>query len=95
MVNSGIIITDVADHFGTFHMSSIKNKNKENSINKMRLFSENSINKFKASLDQTDFYHILEITCPNEAFNEFFQLNKTGFESIFPLREFRKKSYRY
>jgi hypothetical protein len=34
MANSGIIITDVADHFATFHMSDINNKNKTNPINK-------------------------------------------------------------
>ena len=74
MANLGIIITDVADLFGTFHVSNIKNKNKANSIHKVGLFSKNNINKFKESLDQTDFHYILEITCSNEAYNEFYKL---------------------
>ena len=89
IAKSGIIITDVADHFGTFHVSNIKNKNKTSSTNKVRLFSDNNINKFKEILDQTDFHHILELTCPNEAYNEFFHIYKSVFEASFPLRVFR------
>ena len=62
---------------------------KANSINKVRLFSESNITKFKESLNQIDFHHVLEITCPNEAYNEFYRLHKRAFESSFPLHEFR------
>ena len=90
--NSGIIITDVADHFGTFHISNIKNNNKSRSTNKGRLFSENNINKFKETLHQIDFQHVLAIMCPNEAYNEFYRLYKIAFETSFPFRVFRNNN---
>jgi hypothetical protein len=70
-------------------MSNVKKQNEASSINKIRIFSENNINKFEEVLDQTDFHHMLEITCPIEAYNEFDQLSKNALESSFPLHEFR------
>jgi hypothetical protein len=86
---SGIIITDVADHFGTFHISNIKTTNKSKTTSKVRIFSENNINTFKETLDQVDFNPVMEIMCPNEAYNEFYKLYKTAFEATFPLQVFR------
>jgi len=87
--NSGIIITDVADHFATFHMSNIKSNTKPKSTNKVRVYSENNINKFRNAIDQIDFRPVLELMCPNEAYNEFYRLYKSAFESSFPFRVFK------
>lgn len=89
---SGIIITDVADHFGTFYITRGKHKHIETSKIKIRILSRNNINKFKTLLDQTDFSHILQIACPNTAYNEFVKLYTEAFEKSFPLRQKSNKT---
>jgi len=71
---SGIIITDLADHFGTFYIIQGKHKHKETQQAKIRIFSENNIAKFQILLDQTDFSHILLIKYPNNVYNKFIKL---------------------
>ena len=53
--HSSIIITDVADNFGIFHIISTKAVQHKTSVSKNRLFSANNINLFKTSLDHADF----------------------------------------
>ena len=70
--HSGIIITDVADHFGTYYLSHDKNKHNMHGMNQIRSISEVNISKFKNCLDEIDFNEILQMQCPNEAYNSFF-----------------------
>ena len=49
---SGIVITDLADHFGIFHC--------------IDFFTDANISKFKSYLDQTDYRNILSTSCPND-----------------------------
>lgn len=83
---SGIIITDVADHFGTFHSVSHKHTHISSEIKQTRFYSDKNILKFKTLLDQTDFRNILQINCPNEAFDVFILKYRNAFEQAFPLR---------
>ena len=68
---TGIILIDVADHFGTFH--SIKNKPTRPVISntKTRLFSDKHFNLFRIYLDESDFTEIY--TC--------------AFEKVIPLKK--------
>ena len=86
---SGIIITDVADHFGTFF--SIKNKSEptRNKYSQTRFYTEHNLSKFKSYLDGTDFKNILQMECPNEAFNYFTMKYKAAFEVAFPLKSIK------
>jgi hypothetical protein len=84
--HAGIIITDVADHFGTFYLTHGKKKGLHNPESKIRIFSEANISKFKTSLSQINFELVQQIMCPNEAYNEFLSLYKTAFDDSFPLR---------
>ena len=85
--NSGIIITDVADHYGTFYsVSDRKHTSTTSQCKKTRLYTANNLLKFKKLLDATDFSHILQINCPNESFNEFIAKYKSAFDKAFPLK---------
>ena len=67
---SGIIITDVADHFGTFYVSRKKSPitvSNSKYIREMKI--ENCIH-FKQILSATDFSPVLACDCPNEAYNQ-------------------------
>jgi len=65
---TGIIITDVADHFGTFH--SAKNKPTRSVISniKTRLFSDKNISLFRLQLDESDFTEFFHLSYPNDAY---------------------------
>ena len=53
---SGIIITDVADHFGIFHIVQLKQKQSKTTDKiKKRLFTDTHISKFKQLLEETNF----------------------------------------
>jgi len=81
---SGIIVTDVADHFGTFHITNNKKKHNKSMINNIRIFSEKNVNSFKLALRNTNFSQILNILCPNQAYDRFITLYKEAFELSFP-----------
>lgn len=83
---SGIIITDVADHFGTFYITKNKKTVRKYTEQHIRSFSEKNINSFKTILKNTDFSQISNILCPNEAYNIFIHQYKEAFEISFPVR---------
>ena len=84
--NSGIIITDVADHFGVFHITKENKVTKPNTTKQARYFSQKNIDKFQTLLEHTNFDQVLLINCPNKAYNTFVQLYMTAFDQSFPLR---------
>ena len=87
---SGIIITDVADHFGIFHLVQLKqNQSKTTDKIKKRLFTDTNISKFKQLLEETNFDQIMEINCPNEAFDKFMFLYMGAFEIVFPIKKMK------
>jgi hypothetical protein len=90
--HSGIIITDVADHFGIFHIVSTKSAQHKISVSQNRLFSANNINLFKTNLDQADFRDVLESTCPDESYNNFLRVYLNIFDKCFPLRDIKHRS---
>ena len=72
--HSGIIITDVADHFAILRIISTKAAHHKTTVSKNRLFSANNINLFKTSLDYADFRDVLEITSPDESHTNCLQV---------------------
>ena len=82
---SGTIIPDTADHLGTFHAVKNKKYNSSQSSDTRSVFSETNLTKFKQLLSEMNVDNIMEIECPNDAFNAFMALYKGAFESAFPL----------
>jgi len=82
---SGIIVTDVADHFGTFHVIPRKSINYSNVPAEKCIHSDRNVNCIKTYFDETDFKHLSEIECSDEAFNSFIILYNLAFEKSFPL----------
>ena len=86
---SGVILTDVADHLGIFYLVRKKSVNNTNLNGKTRFFSETNILKFKYLLKQANFENIMKINDPEYAFNTFMETYNTAFESSFPLKTIR------
>lgn len=83
---SGIILTDVADHFGIFYIKTDQSKNTlKCTTTTTRSFCESNISIFKDRLDKIDFSDIMETDCPNEAYNKFMVLYKREFDLSFPV----------
>ena len=89
---SGILITDVADHFGTFHIIPSQLPNTRNNTIKKRLITANNIEKFKICLNTLDYSNVLESNCPNNAYDIFVKLYTETFNKCFPLGEYKTKS---
>ena len=64
--DSGIIINDVADHFGTFIMKTNKHKTHQKEHIMKRIFSDINILQFKDLLNETDFSAIYDEICPDK-----------------------------
>ena len=86
---SGIVITDISDHFGIF--SSIKyskiNQNNTNKIKTVRSLSQININKFNNLLQQSDFTPVMESQCASTAYDGFLDIYLTAYEQAFPLKQ--------
>lgn len=87
--NSGIIITDVADHFGTFYSTNDARTSSKNKFITTRSFSDTNVNKFRNYLDQMNFINVFNLDCPNDAYNEFITLYKMAFDKAFPIRNIK------
>ena len=83
---SGLIITDVSDHFGTFCINRKKEPIKTPTFTYIRKISEINVAYFKQILSATDFRTVLYQDCPNEAYDTFIEIYTIAFNTAFPLR---------
>ena len=79
--DSGIIISDVADHFGTFYAS----KNLP-TYTRTRQMKQVNISNFKQLLSSTEFNTVLSDEFPNSAYNTFLHIYKHAYDKAFPLK---------
>ena len=89
-VKSGIIISDISDHFGIF--ACIKTKLKYNTFSKyktMRCFNEANITNFKNMISQTDFSPVSNSSSSESAYDTFISLYTDKFNQAFPLKTLR------
>ncbi len=82
---SGIIITDVADHFGTFHLIDSQITQWVDKFKEIRIRSENNIEYFNQCLEHTDFKPIMNIANPDDAYNTFLKLYNCAYDEAFPI----------
>ena len=83
---SGIIITDVSDHFGTFYITASKHISQTMKNVTQRCFSDANVTKFNDELTKIDFSPVSEIMCPNRAYDQFITLYMSPFNQCFPER---------
>ena len=76
---SGIIITDVADHFGTFHIVSKCKQTPVQTYSQIRQMKTEHILKFNNILANADYSSILLADCPNYAYHSFMEIYTTRF----------------
>ena len=85
-ITSGIIVTDVADHFGTFYLRHNNGQTPKTSYKQTRIYSDNNMLHFKQLLDAWDSSEILNTNCPNGAYDKFLNDINKMHDHAFPLK---------
>jgi hypothetical protein len=89
IVTSGIIVSDVSDHFGIFAIIKQKLNNEHTHISPpalSRSFSDLNIEYFNNILHDTDYSPVMTTNCPETAYNNFINIYRDAFDKAFPLR---------
>ena len=90
---SGIIITDLADHFGIFTMPTKVCKKTRHTTNDIRVISDINVAAFNSYLQNTNFTDVIQSDCANSAYNIFLDKYKLAFNQAFPMKTIRGKKH--
>ena len=82
--NSGIVITDIADHYGTFLKLPHKTIHENTQSKSSRNINKKTTTNFLGTLEHTSFTTVLEHQSVNECYNEFLNIYRNAFEASFP-----------
>ena len=93
-IKTGIIKTDVSDHFPIFLICDKFNFDgcPVNNFIFKRYINDTSLQHFENSLNSINWYKIQKINCPNEAYDEFIKTFSSCYEVSFPKVKIKIKS---
>ena len=83
---SGIIITDVADHFVTFHIVSKCKQTPVQTYSQIRQMKTDNILKFNTILANADYTSVLLADCTNYAYHSFMEIYTNAFNRACPVK---------
>ena len=83
---SGIIITDVADHYGIFYIMDTKTHKIAASKTTKRIITNENIKKLNEQLRYTDFSSVMNIDCASKSYKEFKNIFEVEFNKTIPTR---------
>ncbi len=86
---SGIIISDIADHFGIFALLYKQPQKQETRSVTFRSFKPERVCHFNELLANTDFSQISEIPCANQAYDTFLKIYREIYDRAFPLKQLK------
>ena len=86
---SGIVISDVADHFGTFYVSRKTAATEKPKYKFVRQMNQNNIKYFNDLLSSADFSSVLLHDCPNEAYDALIDVYKHSYDVAFPIKRIK------
>ena len=89
---SGIIVTDLTDHFGVFHITYDTTNKTESTYLYVRQLKDRHTKEFKNILAQTDFSDALNNEDPNDAYNCFIHEYSSLFDKACPIKYIRATS---
>ena len=86
-LNSGIIKTDISDHFPIFVVMSIENSKPTKKVVTQRKITNQSIENFKLALSNVNWATTVNVECPNNAYDTFINNFSKLYNSNFPLEK--------
>ena len=95
-LSSGIILSDLLDHFPIFlHFKYNDNPIlNTGTINTQRDFSENNVNLFQEELGNVDWSGMYSTNNVNNAFDVFMNLVSSKMNSCFPIKQSKRSNYK-
>ena len=92
-VLSGILYTDISDHFPVFFIDYKNTVYKKPMFFKKRIFSQENMTSFSTTVNEHNWDHILNNNDPQDAYTDFFNDYSELYNSSFPVKTF-KHGYR-
>ena len=79
---SGVLITDISDHFPIFHIGCPVNLSKSKSINPKTKYvvNEQTLNALNVDLTLVDWSMVYQKSDPNDAYNCFYSIYKSLYD---------------
>ena len=93
-ISTGIIKTDVTDHFPTFVTSKVlisKSTNDESTIHK-RIINDKTVQHFKYRLSYINWCFLENISCTNKAYEQFLRIFSEIWDEVFPIKMIKVKN---
>ena len=90
---SGILYTDISDHFPVFYINNLQNETDGNTCILRRSHSNKNIESFKNELQAVSWNDVLEIIDPQVAYTTFFRKLSSIYNKCFPLRKTKSTYY--
>ena len=87
---SGILYTDISDHFPVFYIDYSCIVPSEPQIIKKRIYSQKNIDAFSKSIERHDWTDVLKSNDPQIAYTCFHNDFHSIYEKCFPLRSFKE-----
>ncbi len=82
---TGILISDISDHFPTFMFNGKNQKPPVQPVSFSRNFSANNLNNFKRLLSQQDWSHVYETNDVDPSYDNFWAIYNRLYNDSFPL----------
>ena len=83
-ITTGIITTDLSDHFATFIFSNDQISHTTQRSRTIRVHKQENIAALKNKLANTDFSSVIECNSPDESYNTFINLYQKAYNSACP-----------
>ncbi len=93
-IKSGIVVSDLTDHFPIFQLTSSTldfDRNSFSNVNS-RLFNKNRVDRFTNSIKHVNWDEVLNCNLPDVAYTYFIQKFNLLYNSHFPIKHRRIKS---
>ena len=88
-VFSGLLYTDLTDHFPVFFIDTSTSLEQDESIIRKRVYSDININKFNQRLSKVDWTSVLTAKDAQKAYSSFHDIMSKLYNECFPLKEFK------
>ena len=90
---SGIMYTDISDHFPVFVIDNLQTQNEDTPYSLRRFYNNRNIERFKNELNNIDWNDVLDITDPQSAYTLFFNKLTLIYNRCFPLKKVKDTYY--
>ena len=91
-ISSGIVLTDISDHLGTFCVVHKMTKTNLSSPKYVQIQNHENIEQFKVNLQSQNFSDTFDCTSTEIAYKKFTDLYQTLHDASFPLKKVQIKS---